>query len=133
MPAATHMRHSCFASFRSQHTVLSRSSPFFWAFQQGLVGDIDIAGAIFAFTDSIPGAKVGQAVQTVNLAAGSLVSEVKLSVFPGLSGTVVTQCRASGVLRFDFNLHTRAHSCRVHVHAGQSVCSLHIGSSALCV
>lgn len=40
-----------------------RSSPFFWAFQEGLVQNRDIAGAIFNFTDSIPGAHVGAAFQ----------------------------------------------------------------------
>jgi hypothetical protein len=74
-----------------------RSSPFFLAFQKGLVQDIDLAGAIFAFTDAIPGAVVGRAVQDLDLAAGSLVSSVKLTVFPGISGSVVTRCTASGV------------------------------------
>ena len=74
-----------------------RSSPFFWAFQEGLVGNRSIAGAIFAFTDSIPGARVGEAYQTLSFSsssasAGRLLSEVKLEVFPGLSGFVVTDC-----------------------------------------
>ena len=87
-----HSTHLVFSS--CEHT--RRSSPFFWAFQKGLVQDIDLAGAIFAFTDSIPGATVGRAVQHVDLAAGQLVSSVRLTVFPGLTGNVVTQCSASG-------------------------------------
>lgn len=70
-----------------------RSSPFFWAFAEGLVGNRTVAGAIFAFTDSIPGARVGEAYQTITFTPagdGRLLSEVKLEVFPGLSGFVVT-------------------------------------------
>ena len=73
-----------------------RSSPFFWAFQNGLVQDIDVAGAIFAFTDAIPGASIGRAVQTIDAAAGTYLSEVKMHVFPRLSGTVVTRSTFSG-------------------------------------
>lgn len=72
-----------------------RSSPFFWAFQEGLVNNRAIASAIFAFTDSIPGARVGEAYQTLSFSssgAGRLLSEVKLEVFPGLTGFVVTDC-----------------------------------------
>lgn len=67
-----------------------RSSPFFWAFQEGLVQNRDIASEIFKFTDSIPGAHVGTAYQTISFDTGSLISEVDLYVFPGLRGTVVT-------------------------------------------
>lgn len=73
-----------------------RSSPFFWVFQDGLVQDVDAASAIFAITDAIPGAQVGEALQLIDVAAGSLVSRVNLTVFPGLSGYVVTSCRLSG-------------------------------------
>ncbi|KAJ9526279.1 hypothetical protein QJQ45_009750 [Haematococcus lacustris] len=68
------------------------SSPFFWAFATGLVGEQAVADAIFAFTDAIPGATVGQAYQTLDLEAGTLVSEVDLEVFPGARGCVVTSC-----------------------------------------
>lgn len=56
-----------------------------------------MAGAIFAFTDAIPGATIGQAVQRIDAAAGTYVSEVKMHVFPGLSGTVVTKSTFTGV------------------------------------
>eukprot|EP00884_Botryococcus_braunii_P000823 jgi/Botrbrau1/10741/Bobra.180_2s0009.1 len=36
-----------------------RSSPFFWAFQNGLIQSQPLAEAIFRFTDSIPGATGG--------------------------------------------------------------------------
>ena len=67
-----------------------RSSPFFWAFQEGLVQSRDIASQVFQFTDSIPGAQVGAAYQTISFDTGKLISEVDLEVFPGLKGTVVT-------------------------------------------
>lgn len=76
-----------------------RSSPFFWAFGEGLIRDRDMASAIFAFTDSIPGAYIGQAIQEIDMQAGSLVSKVKMTVFPALSGTVVTTSTISGVHR----------------------------------
>lgn len=81
-----------------------RASPFFQAFTNvvdgltdaaGLTGTINVGGslsdAIFAFTDAIPNATIGAARQT--LMPGSLVSEVDLTVFPGLKGTVVTTSR----------------------------------------
>ncbi|KAG2498073.1 hypothetical protein HYH03_003833 [Edaphochlamys debaryana] len=67
-----------------------RSSPFFWAFQEGLVQSREVAQQIFAFTDSIPGATVGAAYQTISFDTGMLISEVDLEVFPMLRGTVVT-------------------------------------------
>uniref|UniRef100_A0A7S0WSZ6 Plastid lipid-associated protein/fibrillin conserved domain-containing protein n=1 Tax=Chlamydomonas leiostraca TaxID=1034604 RepID=A0A7S0WSZ6_9CHLO len=67
-----------------------RSSPFFWAFQEGLVGSEELASAIFKFTDAIPGATVGQAFQTFDFNTGECVSEVDLEVFPGAKGCVVT-------------------------------------------
>lgn len=69
---------------------LRRSSPFFWAFQEGLVQDRQLAAQIFSFTDSIPGAEIGPAYQTISVASGRLVSEVELTVWPGVSGYVVT-------------------------------------------
>lgn len=74
-----------------------RSSPFFWAVQEGLVRDTDLAAAVFKFADSLPGAEVGRAVQRIDLAAGLLVSEVEVSVFPGLSGTVTTTSTITGM------------------------------------
>lgn len=74
-----------------------RSSPFFWAFGEGLIRDRDMASAIFAFTDSIPGAYIGQAVQEIDMQAGSLVSKVKMTVFPALSGTVITTSTITGI------------------------------------
>jgi hypothetical protein len=68
-------------------------SPFFSAFQNGLVQDQQIAEAIFAFTDAIPGADIGTAVQTVSLLSNSLISEVDMTVFPGFTGTVITSSR----------------------------------------
>jgi hypothetical protein len=59
---------------------------------------MDASAAIFAFTDSIPGADVGRAVQVIDVAASSLVSEVDLTIFPGISGTVVTESSLTGVL-----------------------------------
>lgn len=77
------------------NTEVFRASPFFLAFQNGLVQDKHLADAIFAFTDAIPGAEVGAARQTVSLLSGSLISEVDLRVFPTqlLSGSVVTTSR----------------------------------------
>jgi len=73
-----------------------RSSPFFWAFQEGLVQDTDLASAIFRFTDSIPGASIGRAVQRIDLAAGLLISDVEMETFPGLRGTVTTTSTITG-------------------------------------
>ncbi|EFJ42869.1 hypothetical protein VOLCADRAFT_119281 [Volvox carteri f. nagariensis] len=67
-----------------------RSSPFFWAFQEGLVQSREVATQIFAFTDSIPGAHIGAAYQTISFDTAKLISEVDLEVFPGIRGTVVT-------------------------------------------
>lgn len=64
-------------------------------FSEGLVQDRALASNIFAFTDAIPGATIGSAFQTFafdGAYTGTLVSEVSLSVWPGLSGTVVTNC-----------------------------------------
>ncbi|GFR40745.1 hypothetical protein Agub_g1355 [Astrephomene gubernaculifera] len=69
-----------------------RSSPFFLAFQEGLVQNREVAAKIFAFTDAIPGAKVGAAYQTISFDTGKLISEVDLELFPALRGTVVTTC-----------------------------------------
>ncbi|MEW5301866.1 MAG: hypothetical protein WDW36_004695 [Sanguina aurantia] len=72
-----------------------RSSPFFSMFSEGLVQNRDIASSIFAFTDAIPGATIGSAFQTFNFDGaytGTLASEVTLTVWPGLTGTVVTNC-----------------------------------------
>ncbi|KAI8475409.1 MAG: hypothetical protein J3K34DRAFT_456314 [Monoraphidium minutum] len=81
-----------------------RNSPFFGAFSNVVDGLASAAGpagaaatggaaadAIFAFTDAIPGARVGPAFQIIT--SDSLVSEVDLFVFPGLRGTVVTTSR----------------------------------------
>jgi hypothetical protein len=87
------------------NTEAFRNSPFFASFSNvvsgladvaGLSGTIDVpngalADAIFAFTDAIPGATIGAAYQIIT--PGALVSEVDLSVFPGLRGTVVTRSR----------------------------------------
>eukprot|EP00892_Ulva_mutabilis_P001215 jgi/Ulvmu1/11094/UM070_0009.1 len=73
-----------------------RSSPFFWAFAEGLIRDRDMASAIFAFTDSIPGAYIGRAVQEIDIAAGSLVSRVNMTVFPAITGCVVTTSNITG-------------------------------------
>uniref|UniRef100_A0A383WFJ5 Plastid lipid-associated protein/fibrillin conserved domain-containing protein n=1 Tax=Tetradesmus obliquus TaxID=3088 RepID=A0A383WFJ5_TETOB len=72
-----------------------RASPFFAAFQGGLVQSKELAEAIFAFTDAIPGADILSAHQTVSLLSGSLISEVGMRVWPGFSGTVVTSSRLS--------------------------------------
>lgn len=55
-------------------------SPFFAAFQGGLVQSKELAEAIFAFTDAIPGADILSAHQTVSLLSGSLISEVGTAV-----------------------------------------------------
>lgn len=55
--------------------------------------DQGLAEAIFAFTDAIPGASIGTAMQTVSLLSNSLISEVDMTVFPGFTGTVVTSSR----------------------------------------
>jgi hypothetical protein len=69
-----------------------RSSPFFWAFEK-LVPSPDAARAIFSFTDGLFGMRTGTAVQTINVAAGRLVSKVELVMPPGLlRGWVVTSC-----------------------------------------
>ena len=72
---------------------MSACSPFFPAFQNGLVQHPQLAEAIFAFTDAIPGAEIGAALQTVSLLSNSLTSEVDMTVFPGITGTVVTSSR----------------------------------------
>lgn len=72
-----------------------RASPFFAAFQGGLVQSKELAEAIFAFTDAIPGADILSAHQTVSLLSGSLISEVGMRVWPGFSGVVVTSSRLS--------------------------------------
>ncbi|KAG1656630.1 hypothetical protein FOA52_008635 [Chlamydomonas sp. UWO 241] len=75
-----------------------RSSPFFAAFKEGLLsGNGPLASAIFAFTDSVPGAAVGVARQVIDQAASTLISEVDLAVvplpgIPGATGVVVTSC-----------------------------------------
>ncbi len=66
--------------------------------------DRGIASAIFKFTDSIPGADIGPAYQTISLASGSLVSEVELTVFPGVSGYVVTSSRLSAASDTDMEV-----------------------------
>ncbi|PNH06061.1 putative plastid-lipid-associated protein 6, chloroplastic [Tetrabaena socialis] len=67
-----------------------RSSPFFWAFQEGLVQSRELSAQIFAFTDAVPGATIGAAFQTISFDTGRLISEVDMEVFPALRGTVVT-------------------------------------------
>lgn len=67
-----------------------RSSPFFWAFQEGLVQSRPLANGIFKFTDMIPGATIGPAVQDINLSTRQLVSDVEMIVFPYIKGSVVT-------------------------------------------
>ena len=78
------------------NTEAFRSSPFFLAFE-GLVQNKQIAEAIFAFTDAIPGAEIRCAYQTISLLSGKLISEVDMYVFPGFKGTVVTTSRASAL------------------------------------
>lgn len=63
-----------------------RSSPFFWAFSQGLVQNNDLSNAIFKFTDSLPIAEVKSVTQVVSLREESIVSRVVLEVWPGISG-----------------------------------------------
>lgn len=45
-------------------------------------------------TDQIPIADVGDVVQVIDLSSGTLESRMDLNVFPGVRGTVVTQCAA---------------------------------------
>jgi hypothetical protein len=59
--------------------------------------DNDMAAAIFSLTDAIPGADVGRAVHRIDLNSGMLTSEVRLTVFPGITGVVVTKSTVSGV------------------------------------
>ncbi len=81
-----------------------RSSPFFWAFPSLVGGDRQLAAQIFAFTDSIPGADVGPAYQTISVASGQLVSEVELRVWPGVSGYVVTSSRLAAAGESDLEV-----------------------------
>eukprot|EP00878_Enallax_costatus_P042227 GHUV01049400.1.p1 GENE.GHUV01049400.1~~GHUV01049400.1.p1 ORF type:complete len:183 (-),score=29.10 GHUV01049400.1:44-532(-) len=74
---------------------LSSCSPFFLAFQNGLVQNKELSEAIFNFTDAIPGAEIGTAHQIISLLSGNLISEVQMTVFPGFTGTVVTSSRAA--------------------------------------
>lgn len=90
MLSALHVPH---VHTKHTHTLHTLHSPFFAAFQNGLVQDQQIAEAIFAFTDAIPGAEIGTAMQTISLLSNSLISEVDMTVFPGLTGTVVTSSR----------------------------------------
>lgn len=75
-----------------------RSSPFFAAFQS-FVGSEDVASAVFRLTASLPVAgssgALGAVTQRVSLASGQgrLVSEVSLSLYGAVSGTVVTEAR----------------------------------------
>jgi hypothetical protein len=56
-----------------------------------------MAGAIFKFTDGIPGADIGKCMQHVDCTVGAFISEVDMTVFPGISGVVVTTSSISGV------------------------------------
>lgn len=58
-----------------------RSSPFFATFK-ALVGQEGTAERIFAFTDGIPNAKIGQARQVINEDCTELVSRVDMSLWP---------------------------------------------------
>ena len=76
-----------------------RSSPFFAAFQAA-VGSEDVASAVFRLTAALPVAgssgAMGAVTQRVSLppsGEGRLVSEVRLSLYGLLSGTVVTEAR----------------------------------------
>lgn len=60
--------------------------------------DVDASAAIFAFTDAIPGADIGRAVQTIDLASCTLTSKVDMTVFPNIRGVVVTECSVTGAL-----------------------------------
>lgn len=59
---------------------MCKSSPFFWAFHQGLVMDTDMAAATFSLTDAMPGADVCHAVHRIDLNSGMLKSEVRVTV-----------------------------------------------------
>jgi hypothetical protein len=48
-----------------------------------LLGGVQVAEAIFQFTDALPGAYIGRAIQRIDLTAASLASEVDMEVFPG--------------------------------------------------
>lgn len=61
---------------------------------EGLVKDRQIANAIFAFTDNIPGAEVQQVIQEISMGSEQVVSKVELEIFPGLKGKVVTMAKA---------------------------------------
>lgn len=93
----------------------TRCSPFFWAWRQRfagakdpspisrtLFGGDDLIENIFAFTDAVPLKRVGLATQ--RLAAGTLVNQVVVGVFPTGESKMTTTCRyepepqASGVL-----------------------------------
>jgi hypothetical protein len=74
---------------------VTRSSPFFWAFEQAFP---DQADQIFGITDSIPAPikEVGPAYQTIELdttgasSTGKLVSRVKVATLNGLATSIMT-------------------------------------------
>jgi hypothetical protein len=68
---------------------LTRSSPFFWAFRRAFPGNSD---QIFEITDAIPAPikEVGPAVQTIDMDAKTLVSQVKVATLGGLATSMMT-------------------------------------------
>lgn len=74
-------------------TDVTRSSPFFWAFEQAFP---DQADQIFGITDSIPAPfkEVGPATQTIELSeggtSGRLVSRVRVATLNGMATSMMT-------------------------------------------
>jgi len=72
---------------------VTRSSPFFWAFQQAFPENSD---QIFSITDSIPAPikEVGPAFQNINFVTetgrGQFVSRVKVATLGGLATSIMT-------------------------------------------
>ena len=68
---------------------VTRSSPFFWAFQKAYPTNSD---QIFAITDAIPAPikEVGPAIQTIDLDGKTLVSRVKVATLGGIATSIMT-------------------------------------------
>eukprot|EP00560_Eucampia_antarctica_P009733 CAMPEP_0197830892 /NCGR_PEP_ID=MMETSP1437-20131217/7502_1 /TAXON_ID=49252 ORGANISM="Eucampia antarctica, Strain CCMP1452" /NCGR_SAMPLE_ID=MMETSP1437 /ASSEMBLY_ACC=CAM_ASM_001096 /LENGTH=282 /DNA_ID=CAMNT_0043433575 /DNA_START=55 /DNA_END=903 /DNA_ORIENTATION=- len=68
---------------------ITRSSPFFWAFQKAFPENSD---QIFAITDVIPAPvkDVGPAIQYIDLDAKTFVSRVKVATLGGLATSLMT-------------------------------------------
>ena len=68
---------------------ITRSSPFFWAFEKAFPNN---SAQIFSITDAIPAPikEVGPAFQTIDLNAKTFVSRVKVATLAGAATSIMT-------------------------------------------